>query len=707
MTMRARQPDQTGYVSNDGVRVYYEVHGDGPTTLLLMPTWAIVHSRLWKMQVPYLSRYFRVLTLDPRGNGKTDRPRDPAGYTSDAYLCDVLAVLEATNTESAVLVAICEGTRLSVQLAARHPQLVRGLVCLATNVPLVPPFAERRVYSFSDELDTDEGWAKENAHYWRRDWPGYVDFFASQTTPEPFSTKVIDDFTQWGRETDAETMLCIETAPEQHMSEQDWAAMVTSLSCPVLAIAGDQDHISPPERSRVLADLVGGELLWLEGAGHLLQARHPVVVNHAIKAFVDRITGARARSAPWFFARNRRRRALYVSSPIGLGHALRDLAIARALREEVPELQIEWLAQDPVTRVLESAGEIIHPASGEMSSESAHWESEADGHDLHAFYAFRRMDEILCANYMLFDDVVREQPYDLWIGDESWEVDHFLHENPERKIAPYVFTTDVIGFLPVDPEGDPREVELTADYNAEMIEHRERYPSVRDVSVFIGSTDEMPDASFGPGLPRVRDWATRHFETAPYVVPFDARAFVDRHALRARLGYDADQPMLAASVGGTAVGRSLLELIAEGFAYLRKEQPDVRMLMITGPRLDPRELPDVEGMDKVGYVPESFAHLAAADASVVQGGLSTTMELVAANRPFVYFPIARHWEQQHWVRHRLDYYRAGIALDFATTTPPLLAAAMGTAMAIRPDYRPVAADGARQIARRIAPLLVR
>ena len=111
------------------------------------------------------------------------------------------------------------------------------------------------------------------------------------------------------------------------------------------------------------------------------------------------------------------------------------------------------------------------------------------------------MDEILCANYMLFDDVVRETTYDLWVGDEAWDVDHFLHENPERKIAPYAFLTDVVGFLPVDPEGDQREVDLCADYNAEMIEHRERFPYVRDRSVFIGGYDELPDASLGLGLP--------------------------------------------------------------------------------------------------------------------------------------------------------------------------------------------------------------
>ncbi len=434
-------------------------------------------------------------------------------------------------------------------------------------------------------------------------------------------------------------------------------------------------------------------------------SRHPVAVNHAIRGFVDRVVRPAPRRTPWLFARDRKRRALWISSPIGLGHVLRDLAIAREVRARVPDLQIEWWAQEPVTEVLEAAGEIIHPASCELASESAHWESEAAEHDLHAFYAFRRMDEIFCANYLLFDEVVSETPYDLWVGDESWEVDHFLHENPERKIAPYVFTTDVVGFLPVDPDGDPREADLAADYNAEMIEHRERYPRIRDLSLFIGAPGELPDESFGPGLPGIREWTARWFDRVPYVVPCDPRSYRDPAALRRQLGYGEGYPLLAAAAGGTAVGRDLLELVAEGVALLRKDLPDAQIVTCTGPRIDPGDLPDVEGLDKHGLLDDSFAHLAAADAAVVQGGLSTTMELVAAGRPFIYFPLARYWEQQRFVTHRLDHYSAGKRMDYGSTSPVQLAAALGKAVTRRPRYRAGPRNGAVVAASRIAALL--
>ena len=96
-------------------------------------------------------------------------------------------------------------------------------------------------------------------------------------------------------------------------------------------------------------------------------------------------------------------------------------------------------------------------------------------------------------------------------------------------------------------------------------------------------------------------------------------------------------------------------------------------------------------------MPDLFEHLACADAAVVQGGLSTTMDLVATGRPFIYFPLRRHWEQQHFVTHRLGHYRAGLRMDYTTTSPGDLADAMRTALAhhgTNPGYRRVPA-GAR------------
>src|SRR5579859_7797602 len=226
--------------------------------------------------------------------------------------------------------------------------------------------------------------------------------------------------------------------------------------------------------------------------------------------------------------------------------------------------------------------------------------------------------------------------------------------------------------------------------------------------MFIGSFEELPDLSLRPGLPAIRSWSGRWFTSVPCVLPFDPAAYRDRARLRVRLGYPQDQPLLVAAVGGTSAGVNLLELTCDAFGRLRKQVPDARMLLVTGPRIDPRLLPDIEGMDKRGYVPDLFEHLACADAAIVQGGLSTTMELVATGRPFIYFPLRRHWEQQHFVTHRLNHYRAGLRMDYATTSSDDLATAMRTALtqsSIEPAYRHVRSGGATLAAARIAALL--
>jgi hypothetical protein len=131
------------------------------------------------------------------------------------------------------------------------------------------------------------------------------------------------------------------------------------------------------------------------------------------------------------------------------------------------------------------------------------------------FQAIRRMDEILLANFMVFHDVVREEDYDLWIGDEAWELDYYLHENPEQKRAAYAWLTDFVGWLPM-PAGGEREAFLTADYNAEMIEHIARFPRVRDRAIFVGDPDDIVPDAFGQGLPLIRDWTEQHYDFPGY-----------------------------------------------------------------------------------------------------------------------------------------------------------------------------------------------
>ncbi|MEV0286705.1 alpha/beta fold hydrolase [Kribbella sp. NPDC050820] len=697
MTQRpALTPDLQGTVERDGMTIGYAVHGTEGPAVLLLPTWSIVPSRMWKAQVPYLSRRYRVITFDGRGSGQSDRPVGPDAYNDSQFVADALAVLDATETESCVLVGFSRGCPWALQLALEQPERVLGIVCIGPATRLAPKLEERTQWTFHQRHESTEGWAKYNRYHWLEGgYDDFLEYFFAQLFNEPHSTKQIEDCIGWGGEIGPERLVDTELAREVHQPPE----LLTKVTCPVLVIHGEQDAIRPHLEGVMLAEATGGSLVTVEGGGHAPHARDPVMVNRLLRDFIDRVAPRPVRRT-WVRAMSRPKRALYLSSPIGLGHARRDLAIAQELRTHHPDLQIDWLAQHPVTRVLDDAGETVHPASSYLCNESTHIEYDAGEHDLHAFQTIRRMDEVLVANFLTFADVVAERPYDLVIGDEAWEVDYFLHENPELKRFAYAWMTDFVGWLPM-PDGGDREARLTADYNAEMIEHRARFGRVRDRSVFVGDPDDIVDASFGPGLPGIREWTERNFDFAGYVT-----GFVPERVDRTTLGYPADGLLCVVTVGGSGVGSSLLHRVLDAIPAARRLVPELNFVVVTGPRIDPNSLPSIPGATLRGYLPDLHRHLAAADLAITQGGLTTCMELTAARVPFIYVPLQHHFEQNFHVAARLDRYNAGHRLTYAEASDPThLAETIAKALNTEPDYRPVESDGAARAARLLADLL--
>ena len=695
--MRARYPDTEGFIERGGVKVGYEVFGAGEPAILLLTSWAIVHARQWKAQVPYLARHFQVITVEGRGNGRADRPGTAEAYRDREYVDDAIAVLDAIGVDRAVVVGLSVGGRHALQLAAWYPERAAGVVAIGAALPWpMPP-------GFDETRDTYEGWGKANRHYWLADYRGWVEFFMSQVFTEPHSTKPHEDGVAWGLDTTAETLLLTVPAVGEP-GAADAEAICRQVRCPVLIVHGDQDGIVPYDTGVALARWTGGQMVTIHGGGHAPTLRDPVQVNLLIRNFAESVGHGAPTSRTWTRARDRRKRALYVSSPIGLGHVRRDLAIAAELRARHPELQIDWLAQHPVTLVLEERGERVHPASRWLASESSHIESEAGEHDLNAFHAIRRMDEILVANFMVYHDLVSDEPYDLWIADEGWDVDYFLHENPELKRAPYAWLTDFVGWLPM-PDGGDRERALTADYNAEMIEQIARFPSLRDRSVFVGNAADVVPDTFGDGLPLIRDWVEQNYQFSGYISGISPGGLADREAIRAELGYRADEKVCVVTVGGSGVGTDLLRRVIAAFPAARRLVPGLRMVVVTGPRIDPACLPSHGGLEVHGYVHDLYRHLAACDLGVVQGGLTTTMELTASQRPFIYIPLRHHFEQNFHVRHRLAQYGAGRYMDYEEAEPETLAAAIAAEIARPVSYRPVETDGAVRAAACLAELI--
>lgn len=247
-------------------------------------------------------------------------------------------------------------------------------------------------------------------------------------------------------------------------------------------------------------------------------------------------------------------------------------------------------------------------------------------------------------------------------------MDSYLHENPELKMAPYVWLSNFVGWLPT-PEGSAHEARLTADCNAEMIEPIARWPRVRDRALVIREPDDVAPDAFGPGLPRTREWTERHFDFTGYVSGFDPAALPPRDALRAELGYAPDEQVCIVTVGGSGVGHHRLRRFIASFDGAKRRVPALRMIVVAGPRIDAGTLPRREGLDVRPYVHRLYRHLAGCDVGIIQGGLTTTIELVANGRPFLYFPLLRHFEQRYHVPHRLARHGAGRRMEYATATP--------------------------------------
>ena len=407
----------------------------------------------------------------------------------------------------------------------------------------------------------------------------------------------------------------------------------------------------------------------------------------------------------WTRGLKRPKRALYLSSPIGLGHARRDVAVAKELKRLRPSSRSTGSRSIRSPRCSKPRVNTSTRRVGGSPTSRRTSPRSASEHDLHCFQALRRMDEILVANFMVFQEVVEEGCYDVVIGDEAWDVDHFWHENPELKRGQHVWLTDFVGFLPM-PDGGEHEAFLTTDYNAEMIEHVARYPWIRDRAIFVGNPDDIVADSFGAQLPAIRDWTEEHFSFSGYITGFTpptrrrapsvacrARLWRRRAGLRRR-GRWQRRRRGAARQGDRRlpVGEAAAPGAADGgrrwTAHRPGRVPDTSRPR--GPRLRRPPLPP-----PVRLRPRRRARRA-------------EHRRWSSPPPSVRSCTSRsrhHFEQNFHVRHRLDRYGAGRCMDYATTDPDLLAAAIVESIGQPANYRDVELDGAARAAQLIADLI--
>jgi UDP-N-acetylglucosamine:LPS N-acetylglucosamine transferase len=396
-------------------------------------------------------------------------------------------------------------------------------------------------------------------------------------------------------------------------------------------------------------------------------------------------------------------KVLYISGSIGLGHVFRDLAIASELRKESPQIEFSWLAAQPASSVLKQAGEKLLPEADLYADESIFAENAAKGfrlnlvkYTLNAKHGWKQNGEI-------FKQVVGREHYDLIIADEAYEIYDVWRQSSELSRIPYVTIHDHVGLDSMT--SNPLEklgIHMANMKWSQGIRREANNPN--SLGLFIGEPQDIPDRRFGFLLPNRRDSAMKGYEFVGYVFAFNVEDYADKARVRAELGYGSE-PLVICAIGGTSIGKALLELCGQAYAIVKEKVPNLQMILVCGPRLSTASVNVPHGVKVEGYVPNLFKHFAASDLAIVQGGGSATLELTVLRRPFIYFPLEEHYEQQIDVAGRLDRHKAGVKMMYYQTTPLSLAEKIIANLDKEVTYKPIPSDGAQKAAQLIQRFL--
>jgi len=393
---------------------------------------------------------------------------------------------------------------------------------------------------------------------------------------------------------------------------------------------------------------------------------------------------------------------LFVSGSLGLGHVGRDLEIAKALREIQPDVEISWLADSPATLFLVQAGEKLLPETKLWAHANEKIDKTAEGYKANLVKWVMSVRKDWKANAQVVANLVEKEQFDLVIGDESYELLVEIVRNPGFKKFRFIIIYDCIGIDNVT--GNPMDVLATYMVNRLWAKGMQEGKSAADRSLFIGEAEDVPDKKFGFMLPNRRKLSAEHLDFVGYVLSFDPEEYGDIAEVRRRLGY-SNQPLVVCSIGGTSAGKELLDLCAKAYPILKEKLAGLRMILVCGPLLKPETVKAPEEVEVRGYVPELYKHLAAADLCIVTGGGTVTLELTALRKPFLYFPLKQHFEQEVAVANRIERHGAGIRMDFARTTPEILAKVTLANLGKKTHYADIRTDGAQNAARLISEVL--
>jgi predicted glycosyltransferase len=392
---------------------------------------------------------------------------------------------------------------------------------------------------------------------------------------------------------------------------------------------------------------------------------------------------------------------LFISGSIGLGHATRDIAIAGEIRRQCRDIVITWLAAGQARKLLEQGGELLLEESDFYFDVNEAAEAASDRTRLNLFQYGDRAGKGWLCNIALFKDILRRYSFDLVVADEAYEISYFFGRAKSDSVPPFAEIIDFVGFSPMSNRLSER---LKLWVMNRMWARSGKKRSERYHTLFVGEPDDVSDERFGLFLPGRKEYAEASCRFLGYVVGFAPNDYRDRGEVRRRLGY-GEKPFVLCSSGGTSIGAELLRLCCSAYPLLEERLGSLQMVVVCGPCISPASIKAPEGIAVKGFVPDLYEHFAACDIAVVQGGGSSTLELTALNRPFIFFPLEDHFEQQVYIPSRLARHRAGIRGSYSQTTAASLADMICDHIRKPVDYRYVPTDGAEKAARYIIELL--
>jgi UDP-N-acetylglucosamine:LPS N-acetylglucosamine transferase len=396
------------------------------------------------------------------------------------------------------------------------------------------------------------------------------------------------------------------------------------------------------------------------------------------------------------------KRILFISGSLGLGHVGRDVEIARALRKSHPDLEISWMAESPASDVLKRNGEKLLPEAELLFSSNSVMEESAKEYKANLVQWAMNVRKGWAKNGEVYTKISDSYDFDLWIGDEPYDIMIAMVNNQGLKKCPFVVVYDFLGL----DASTWNPIDHVAAYmtNRLWLKFLKSELPLADKSFFIGELEDVPDRGFGLMLPNRRKIAEKFVDFVGYIVPEDIEKYRDKLVARQFLGYE-DESLIVCSIGGTAAGKELLGLCIKAYPLIKSRIPNVRMILVCGPRLSTEAIKAPQGVDVLGYVPNLYRHMGAADLCIVSGGGTITLELTALEKPFLYFPLEQHFEQEVSVANRCQRHGAGVKMICSMTTPELLAEAVFSNIDKEVDYARIPIDGSKEIAKRIKDFL--